>query len=937
MSQLHHTTGNNRLNTALSVALLAASLCVICGLPSGFAQPGDFIRIEPAIPQNATDAVATSSQIGTRQAVTPSSQNFLVDELYRFETSAIEPLLTPREQQYLDRLIELGLTDLADFYCRKRIASDTVTLAQKYGYTRALLQAKKQDLCNTATQYRPHIWEQIRQLCNEADARFADTPFASAVLLQQINIRLAYAELLTDDANATNTVSSQAAEQFTVLIALIDAELARISQRIASQPASASMSRETSALITLGQLFRLRKAVALRLLAGCEPEPNAELLSQALAILSSVNDPRQGHLATFAAFEAIACYRMMLQYDAALVQAEHLRTSDFLAPHQRMQLFALDLILAVDQRDENRVHSALRIVEAALQQLAADMPELLPDQLLAQLQAYLFFWKRNIETQGSVTQIVGTTTAPNITECRRQVLEITQRLQRDCAPYWSQRAEQMMAAESRFFGNDPVFVELRADALAREGQIDEAVERYDRLAVATTATNPAESFRFAKKAADLLAADVEAKRLALEYRLQTQDGEQAVIDRYRSLAMTHDKYLNSPDAHLAAVYYAARRLQSGDETHLDDYLSLLREHYQTWPHSKQAESLRVQMAKLLVHTSKYREAIDTLAPITNRSPVALDAVNLVDQCFEHMRLEKTDANATVENEAVAWFYRRLLNADGVVVANWNDADAQCVLSMAKYGLHYASVIERNRTANPNVNLMATYETIEKMLRIGLANYQQATPEWRATVDSMMLYVLAAQEKTNDTARILQSMQQWDIPQLMTALDRLQQLADILSSNHTNRQTLGAMRLTIVQIIEQKLPLDAQFNRRRFDVNRADALADTGKTQEAIDLLTQLLRQSPGEVELLVPLAKILERQPDTPSREMSLQIWRKVEQSSPTRSDTWWDAKEAVLRLLIGTGQRDEAEEMFQMLKILNPELGGADRKSRIEPLIRPR
>ena len=925
MTHPRHTTGKHRPNAALLTALVVC-LCVICGSQSGFAQPGDFIRIEPATPQNATQnatgTVATSPQIGTRQNVAPSSQNFLVDELYRFETTTLEPFLSQREQQYIDRFIELGLTELADFYCRKRIASDTVTLAQKAGYTRALLQAKKQDLCNATVQNRPVVWRQIEQLCAEADVRFADTPYAQAVLLQQTSVRLAYFELLIDDA-----ASAQAAELLAAFMASIDAELARNSQRIATQPASPTASDETAMQITLAQRFRLRKAVALRLLARCEPEHRAELLSQALTILHSLNDPRQNELVTFALYEAVACYRMTRQYDEAVALVDQWRGNDFLTAYQRTQWAAVDLVLAVDRRDENRVYSAL----PAQQQDDDNVPEL----LLAQMQAYLFFWKRNIETQGSVAQIVGTTTAPNIMECRRQVLEITQRLRRDCAPYWRQRAERIMVAESRFFGNDPVFVEQRADALAGEGQIDEAVERYDRLA-ATAASNPAESYRLAKKAVELLAADVERKRLTSENQPQTHDRESAVIDRYRKLAVTHSKSIDAVDAHLAAVYYAARLLQSGDESKLDDYISLLREHYQTWPHSKQAETLRVQTAELLLHTSKFREAIDTLAPIANRSPVALDAVNLVDQCFDHLRLAKADANATLENEAVIWFYRRLLNAEGVVVADWNDADAQCVLCMAKYGLHHANVIERNRAANAGVDLAASYERMEKMLRIGLANYRQATSQWRAAVDSMLLYLLAAQGKTGDAASILQSMQSWDIPQLMAALDGLQQLADI--SPATNRRALGEMRLSIVQVLERKRQTaDTPFDRRKLDGIRADALADAGHVQEAVDLLTQLLRQSPDDVELLVSLAEILERQNDGASHNLSLKIRYKVERLLPTRSDAWWDAKEAIVRLLIATGQRQEAESLFQMLQILNPELGGTSRKLRFESLFRSR
>jgi len=934
MSNFKHTVRNNHSMTAVSVALIVY-VCVMTDSRSSHSQWGDFLRQESW--QGARDEGRGTSFTPRPSPLTPRPSSHIADDWYRFETTNIEPLLTPREQHYLDRLIELDLTDLAEFYCRKRIASYSVALAQEAGYTRTLLQLKKQELLNAPPYNREHVWGQIEQLCTDTGARFIDTPYAVAVLLLQVNVRLAYVALLIDDVIASEVADDdvwlQIAERINTMIALIDSELERIAGHIANQPASPTTNPETTTLMTFAQLLRFRKTVALRLLARCRPEQKSALTSQALAILQTMSDPRQGEVSVFASFEAIACFRMTQQFDEALPFADQLRNNVSLTPRQRVQLTAVDLLLAVDRCDENRVHSVLRTVETALHQqqlVPIDMPGL----LLAQLQAYLFFWKRNIETQSSLPQIVGTTTAPNIDECRRRVLEIMQRLEHDCAPYWHQRAGRVMLAESRFFGNDPVFVEQRADAFAREGRIDEAIERYDRLSAAALATNPAESFRIAKKSADLLAA------MLLADDAETKPDTQAVIDRYRKLAVTHSKYIDAVDAHLAAVYYAARRLQAGDESKLEDYLTLLREHFQTWPHSKQADSLRVQTARLLMHQSKYRDAINTLAPLTNRSSVALEVIQVVDACFDLLRLVRPDAKASLENEAVSLFYHRLTNANGEIVADWNDADAHCLLCMAKYCLLYANVIERNKVSNPNVNLPAMYQSVEQVLRIGLANYKQATAEWRAAVDSMLLCILVAQGRTDDAAQILQTMWQWDVVSLVAALDRLQQLADI--SPATNRRTFGEMRLDIVQVLEQQLQTinvaqqnaDTSINRRKLDVIRADALADIGKSQEAVDLLGQLLRQSPGELELLVPLAEILERQPDAPSHETALKIWRSIEGSSPKYSEVWWEAKEAVIRLLVATGRRQEAESTLQMLQILTPELGGPGRKLRLVSLM---
>ena len=102
-------------------------------------------------------------------------------------------------------------------------------------------------------------------------------------------------------------------------------------------------------------------------------------------------------------------------------------------------------------------------------------------------------------------------------------------------------------------------------------------------------------------------------------------------------------------------------------------------------------------------------------------------------------------------------------------------------------------------------------------------------------------------------------------------------------------------------------------------------------------LGEMLRASPGNVELLSASARILSRQVDAKSRGLALRTWRTVEQRSVSRSPLWWEAKEAIIRLLVESEepqQRQEAKAMLEMLLILNPELDGPERKLRLETII---
>ena len=939
MTQRKRTTGK-RLSKAVLVS--AFGLCFsLFGMAETFAQRGDFLKTD----NNTTTNAADESPAMTA-AIASSSRDYLFDEWYRFETAfdaSVDGMLSEREQHYVDGLIECGLTNIAEHYCRKRLSFDSLTDSQKAGYARALLQSQKQTLLNASPQNRADVRLQIEQTVREMDSMFADSPLSTIIALQQIN-----------------TMAGDIEQQPGEMISRIDAEMQHVSRRIANQPASSTVSRETSIQMSLAKRLQFRKALALRLLAQDQPEQQAELLTQALAILRSLIimdispsvSREQMVLSNLVAFETIAVHRMLRQYSEIETLLNHLRKSDFLSPRDRAMISAVELLLAVDLRDEAKVHTALQAIETPLTDakslgITQQMDRGVPDLMLARLQGYLFFWKRNLETQSSLPHIVGTTTAPNIVACRTNVIGILRSLESDFAPYWRHKAESIMSTEAAFFGNDPVFVEQRTDTLVRDGRIDEAIADYDSLAASLVASDANEAFRIARRAADLLAMtidhqwqniDATNKSNATPDMIEaTTTLERSLFERLQKLAISNKQHPQSAETHLAAVYHAARLMQH-DAISLDAYLSLLAEHYLTWPQSKQTDAIRLQAAQLLMHESKFRDAVDVLTPINNRSSVAMNAVKTAEQCFDCLHLSEPSVNATAENKAVSWFYARLLNAAGVITSDWNEADGHCLFCTAKFGLIYASVIERNRSSNPTVDLAAAYASVEQVLRIGLANYRQASPEWRSAMDSMLLYLLTVQQKTDEASQLMQNMRQWDMPALVVLVTRLQQQAEV--SSRENRRLLGQMRLDIVQLIEQKSGASTQntSEKRQLNIIRADALADTNNVQTAVNQLSEMLRQSPGDIEVLTALARILGRQSDVKSRELSLRTWRTVEQRLPSNSESWWDAKEAIIHLLLTSGdatQQQQAESMFEMQHILNPDFGGPERKLRFDAMFK--
>ena len=115
--------------------------------------------------------------------------------------------------------------------------------------------------------------------------------------------------------------------------------------------------------------------------------------------------------------------------------------------------------------------------------------------------------------------------------------------------------------------------------------------------------------------------------------------------------------------------------------------------------------------------------------------------------------------------------------------------------------------------------------------------------------------------------------------------------------------------------------------------RAKQLDAEGETQAAVDILIALLNQRRRDPSTLRLFAEILTRQQDASSLNRALQFWGDLERISERGGEVWWAAREGILVVLVKLDRRDEAQQSYNMLRILYPDLGGAERKKRLMKL----
>jgi hypothetical protein len=158
----------------------------------------------------------------------------------------------------------------------------------------------------------------------------------------------------------------------------------------------------------------------------------------------------------------------------------------------------------------------------------------------------------------------------------------------------------------------------------------------------------------------------------------------------------------------------------------------------------------------------------------------------------------------------------------------------------------------------------------------------------------------------------------DSPQL----PQYRRLAIILLEQQQRTNEAAAM-LPLLDL-EQIATLPSEIQRLR-----ARQLDTEGKAQEAVNMLTALLKQQ-REPATLHLFAEILTRQSDESSLKHALNFWTELEQKVPKNSETWWSTREGILVVLCKQNRHEEALQSFTILRQLYPDLGGAERKERL-------
>lgn len=534
-----------------------------------------------------------------------------------------------------------------------------------------------------------------------------------------------------------------------------------------------------------------------------------------------------------------------------------------------------------------RYHIAVGEIDEALRKFAKGRPDsaIDPEYDLARLELFLVQIHRMRE---NVDKAPNDALHGEIETALKHLVELVQSVETRFGSYWGRRARMILSSsnpvvpdENRANSIDSRLIGMLAKDQYQSGRFAEAVRLFDRASrISESIGDMDDSYQNAR----LSIAVLDAVYTRLENSPHVSEDERFqcqkhLIDALRNVSKRFSKQDASSELHLKCIDLSGQAVLENRMT-LDDYIELLKEHVVAWPDSVKVPPLLLQTGRLLLRQGAERESLVVLASVSNRSAAGLEAVETARRGFHSL----PDVDAL---EAARWFESRLPDDEN---AAWNEADAISAQNAAEFLIRFHfSVQDDSKEKSSEIDALGRAETLLKKIR---TKCDGLSPTTEIQVQALLITALTEQGRREEGAEELRTM---------------------------NEEQIGKL---------------TPEERRNFQRVRAGLLADSGQIQDAVDLLSELLKHDSKDLASWKILAEILSRQEDAESLKKALQVWTKIEKDSPKESDSWWTAREKMIAILLKQGKIDDAKKSFALLLSLYPDSGGEARKKRIEKML---
>lgn len=798
------------------------------------------------------------------------------------------------EQAYLDALRERKLFRLLETHCRKQLARQDATPAERARFTIELaniLAARAQTELQSAT--RAEFWQQASTLLRKFLEQNAQHPQAAALQFQLGVYELAQGELARQQAK----LAPQSKE-------LIDSARVHLKAAIQSFRQVESGATETMKKRSLGDNA-----------AGDQPSSNQlkalinntrfRLGQSSLALAQTF--PRHSADQTEAASQAKTQFEAFTQrfstseltLESYLGRAECLRllgdTAEAVRSLRDVEKSGVpdkyrdraSVLRAQVHIDQKKPAAARNAIEEERKQLRGPNPEL----DLLYVQSLLELAREQNKGQGNLIARQLVTSA----------LEEMDRIEKEHGLYWVSRCELLLAelAAENVLVEDPVVLVRMADGQYRRGDRAGTVKTLDR------------GVKLARERGDANQT-VELSFRAASIQVQEKSFENAA-ERFAQIAGTYANHPKAPQAQFM-VAYCLGQLYAAESTpeRLEKYERALEQLLRSFGSDQTAMEGRWLLGSLRMNQRRWSDVIELWKEIPRGHGRFAAARQELARAYENWLVDLWTRSQPAEktaSAAIQYMKQALATPRGSTLA---PADVSLALRLTRILLH------------PTVGRYDEAEEILEQILFG----QGANESERGEARRLTVAALLGQDKFDGARRMLET-EFVGVPQELFAV--VQSLEDSAArGSESRRRQLGKLQLVATERLVKEAEQLTPEQSTQAEIYLALAYVNAGQANRADELFNKLRDRVPNSPRVLEAQAECFMQ---LGRYAQARDLWRQLVGLVRENTTAWYRAKYSLALACFHSNDTAQALKIILVTEQLHPDLGGPEMKAKFEEL----
>lgn len=805
--------------------------------------------------------------------------------------------------RYFDQLRKRGLYTLAENYAESRLADPQLTAGQRSEFAIQLSRTLSAHAAATGDDQQDEIWQRAAGVIEDALASAKEQPQRIFLEAAAAFVLAARSESLVWDVEAS-PFDEPVRETLAQTSASALQKLSAVETSLAGRLKSLEGKKRTSADVPIYALRRvaiqvqLRSALVLQAKARLSPAGTQDRQNDLVSaderyrkVVSSGEPDEQ-----FAAkLGLITSNRLRDELDRAFEMLDALARSEKIAVDGRQDAIRLERarVLLMSRRPD-AAGKELLIIQAGRTQLPGD------------------FWFVQFQVLAAIKRLANERGSQALTEeLNERATAALEEVDQQVGGVWSRRCRAIWsAAESvERYGQRLAALVAQAQGEYVAGRTEAAIAAYSTAADLAQESNQPD-----------LAMDLGATLTGI---LAQDDRWEELVRRSRQLIAANPAHAKAAEIDLLRIYGLGRLLDADPtEEHRAAYAQALADHARQYADSSTISEVAYLQGRLAETERQTGTAIAAYDRVHSDHVRAAVAAAALARCGVLQLLEAREAgrrDVALEKSFLQRLAQKLEQLPETATT-WNDAQAELTYHAVKALL----LVEPPRLADAERWLNRLEEAVAVD---GEDSVSERRAELRQRVGPLRLVVLAGQGKPPVPDQMRKTLFRAGPFELLAIVEELSQF-DVRGSE-TARRNLIETQLTAAEMLDERRSELSSSQQQRLDLALADAYFATTQPTKALAVYQRMLDQSPRDVDMARRVGQALFDRDEPECRALAKTSWQRVERFLKQGSEDWLEARWHVIACCLRLGEREQAQKLLHVTKLLYPQLGGDELRDR--------